>query len=55
MEQLPLPVAQAGECETCGCVAGDGLPPSVGECSCGCHDSSRLYAGYVPWSSEEEQ
>lgn len=53
MEQMTLPVAEAAECDSCECVSGDGLPPSVEECCCGCHDSSRLYAGMTPWRAEE--
>lgn len=39
-------------CIPCGCVSGYGRPPAVGECSCQCHDTARLWWHMRPWRSE---
>jgi hypothetical protein len=36
-------------CEPCGCVSGYGLPPSVQECPCVCHDTARLWWQVKPY------
>lgn len=39
-------------CFLCECVSGYGRPPSVQECSCRCHDTSRWIWQMKPWRSE---
>jgi len=37
-------------CIPCNCVSGYGPPPAVGECSCPCHDTARLWWCIYPYT-----
>jgi hypothetical protein len=55
-EQKKLPTRQTKlstiVCPSCDCVSGYGLPPSVEECPCICHDTARLWWSIRPWRLE---
>jgi len=55
-EQKKLPVRRNDishiVCGSCECVSGYGLPPSVQECPCVCHDTARRWWNLWPWRAE---